>query len=285
MTRRLIAVPVAALGTAALVVHAARKRLQTLVTQDVDRLFSHAAASVGPEQLRTRWDGLPDPVRRYFGFAVDGRTPLKTARLRHAGFFRTSPDQRWFPIAGEQYFTAAHPGFVWSASVRLSPFFWIEARDCLLPDGGNMLVKVLSTVTIADARGPEIDQGSGLRWLAECAWFPYALAGEGIQWEPVDARSARATLGRNGLTVSALLEVDDEGKLVELRGDRFRDIGGGKAVLTPWIGQYREYREFSGFQVPTAVSVAWELDTGRFEYARFQIVRLEYNATGRFPRR
>jgi hypothetical protein len=79
------------------------------------------------------------------------------------------------PIEGEQYFIAAEPGFVWNASVRLVSLLWIEERDRLLSGRGNMLVRLVSLFRIADASGPEIDQGASRRWLAESVRFPYAF--------------------------------------------------------------------------------------------------------------
>ncbi len=192
------------------------------------------------------------------------------------------PNGRWLPIEGEEYFTVATPGFVWHAVVRPAPLVWIEARDRLLSGRGNMLVKLCSTLTIADAGGPEIDQGANLRWLAEAAWFPYAFAGDPIQWEPIDTRSARVTLLQEGLPVSAIVEVDEEGKLVRLRADRYRDAGGGRAALTLWTGLYGDYRDFNGTRVPSSVEVAWDLEEGAFSYARFQVTALEYNVAARF---
>lgn len=270
-------------AVAVLLAQVNRQRFRSRVTVEVGALFSDVHQSVGPEHLRSRWGALPEPVRRYFRFAVhDGAPAIRTARLRHDGFFRTRPDQRWLPIEGEQYFTTVKPGFVWHASVRLVPFLWIEARDHLLSGRGNMLVKLLSVFPIADASGAEIDQGSRLRWLAECAWFPYALVGDSIQWEPIDDRSTRVMLRDEGLPVRAAVEVDEEGKIVQLRAERYRDIGGGRAVLTPWIGRYGDYREFSGFCIPASVEVAWELERGLFSYARFRITALEYNVMERF---
>jgi hypothetical protein len=139
-----------------------------------------------------------------------------------------------------------------------------------------MLVKAASIVPIADAGGAEIDQGASLRWLAECAWFPYAFVGEHVQWEPVDSRSARVTLRQDSLLVSAVVHFGQDGRLERLRAERYRDIGDGKAVLTPWIGRYLEYRDFNGFRVPSSVEVAWELPEGVFSYARFRVTALEY---------
>jgi hypothetical protein len=198
------------LGARAWVVLIGRRRFRARVSADVSTLFSGAGVGVGPDQLNARWDSLPEPVRRYLRHAVPtGALAIRTLRLKHDGFFRTKPNQRWLPIRGEQYFTVAKPGFVWDASVRLAPLLWIEARDRLLSGRGNMLVKVCSTFTIADASGPEIDQGASLRWLAEAMWFPYGFAGELIRWEPIDARSAAVTLVQDGLSVKAIVEVDE----------------------------------------------------------------------------
>ena len=260
-----------------------RHRFRGRVTADVATLFSNAGVNIGSDQLNARWDALPEPVRRYLRYAIrEGAPAIRTARLKHDGLFRTTPEQRWFPIEGEQYFTVARPGFVWKASIRAVPFLWIEARDRLVSGRGNMLVKLVSTIPIADAVGAEIDQGSSLRWLAECAWFPYAFVGDQVQWEPIDTYLARAKLRGDGLPVSALVEVDDDGKLTRLRADRYRDVGGGKAVLTPWTGRYSDYREFNGFRVPSSVEVTWELEKNPFSYVRFRVTLLEYNVADRF---
>jgi len=273
-------VPVAAI----LLVLFGRWRFRALVGADVRRLFSGAANPVGPEQLQARGDHLPEPIRRYLRYAIpEGAPAIRTVRLKHDGFFRTKPDQDWFAVEGEQYFAAARPGFVWTASIRPARLLWIEARDCLLSGRGHMLVKLLSIFPIANARGAEIDQGSSLRWLAECAWFPYAFVGDQIAWEPIDARSARATLRQGGLPVRAIVEVDGEGKLAGLRADRYRDVGDGTAVVTPWIGRYSDYRDFDGLLVPSFVEVLWLLPDGEFSYARFRVTALEYNVPARFP--
>ena len=282
----MVTIPVAVagvVGIATLVPFVARRRFRNLVAGDVRRLFSDAISGTGPEQLRARWNALPEPVRRHLRFAIrDGTPPIATARLQHDGFFRTKPGQRWLPIEGEQYFTTAAPGFVWHATVRPLPLIWIEARDCLVSGRGSMRVKLESIFPVADAAGPEIDQGASLRWLAEAAWFPYGLVADAVSWEPIDARSARATLRSGGLPVSAILEVDAEGRLTRLHAERYCDIGGGKAVLTPWTGRYRDYRECDGFRIPTSVEVSWNLDRGTFSYAQFRITRIEYNVPRRF---
>jgi hypothetical protein len=233
---------------------------------------------VGPNQLRARFNTLPEPVRRYLRYAIREDAPaIRTARLEHRGKFRTGPNERWLAIKGTQHFTVGEPGFIWNATVLPLPFISVRARDSLIAGRGNMLVKVKAFFTIADASGPEIDQGSRLRWLAECVWFPYAFVGDSIEWEPIDDRSAQARLRCDGLPVAAVFEFDEKGKPCRLRAQRYRDVGHGKApVLTAWCGEYANYRVFGSFQVPTSVDVSWKLLTGSFSYARFEITALDY---------
>lgn len=96
-------------------------------------------------ELAASWDKLPEPVRRYLRYAISTEAPtIRTARLKHDGFFRTKPNQNWLAIKGEEYFTIAKPGFVWDASVRLAPLLWIQARDLMQAGQASMLVKVNS---------------------------------------------------------------------------------------------------------------------------------------------
>jgi hypothetical protein len=259
---------------------AGRYLFRKRVARDITTLLSTTMSSVGPQLLAARLDSLPEPVRRYLRFAIqDGAPATRTVRLEHGGTFRTKPDQPWLPIRGVEYFTAATPGFVWSASISPAPLVWIDARDRLHDRRGNMLVKLESLFTIADARGPEIDQGASLRWLAEAVWFPYAFVGDAIHWEPVSGEAARVTLVQEGVPVAATVEFDAEGRLALIRGERYRDIRGGKAVLTPWVGRCGAYREFGRFRVPAQIEVAWVLDGLEFAYARFDVTAIEYNVT------
>jgi hypothetical protein len=116
-----------------------------------------------------------------------------------------------------------------------APLLWIEASDRLIDGRSNMFVKFCSMFTLANASGRELDQGALLRWLAEVVWFPIGYVGDRIRWESIDSDSARATLVHAGLSVTAIVEIDEEGKLVGMRGQRYRTIN-GSPVLTLWKG-------------------------------------------------
>ncbi|HVW87479.1 MAG TPA: DUF6544 family protein [Bryobacteraceae bacterium] len=275
------ALVVCSLAAIALAPLAGRTVFRRRVARSVRTLLSMTMPPVGPQQLAARWNSLPACVQRYLSFAIgEGAPAIRTVRLEHGGSFRPKPEQRWLPIQGVEYFTAATPEFVWSATVRSGPLMWIDACDRLHQGRGNMLVKLESLFTIADARGPEIDQGASLRWLAEAIWFPYAFAGETIRWEPVSEESATAYLIQKGAPVAATFAFDAEGRVETICGERCRDTGGGKAVLTTWVGRCGEYREFGRFRVPARVEVAWVMDGVEFAYARFDVTAIEYNVAG-----
>jgi hypothetical protein len=155
-------------------------------------------------------------------------------RLTHGGLFRTKPNQRWQKIKGEEYFPIATPEFIWSASIHPAPLLSIMARDQLQCGRGNILVKINSVFTIADASGAEIDQGASLRWLAEAIWFPYAFVGDRIHWEEIDGHSARATLVQPDASVSTVFEFDEVGRITAMRANRYRDLGKERSALTAW---------------------------------------------------
>ena len=78
-----------------------------------------------------------------------------------------------------------------------------------------MLVKLLSIITLANEHGPEVDQGELLRYLAEIVWFPTAWLSDYIQWEAIDAQSAKATIILPNNTVAAVLHFNEKGQMTE----------------------------------------------------------------------
>lgn len=256
----------------------ARRRFHAVIMADVNELFAHAGSGIDPRQCAVRCEKLPEPVRRYIRFAVGQDAPMvRTARLHHGGFFRTNPKRRWLPIEGQEFFTIGKPGFIWNATIPLLPFLWIEARDQFIDRRGNMLVKICSLFTLVNASGKDLDQGALLRWLAEVVWFPIGYLGDRIGWDPIDSRTAQATLTHNGLSASAKVEVDEEGRLVAIRGRRHR-VEDGRSELTPWRGMCSNYRQFGGMRIPTSVEVVWELSDGDFSYAKFEVSSVEYDS-------
>jgi hypothetical protein len=84
-----------------------------------------------------------------------------------------------------------------------------------------------------------------------------------------------------GREVTGIFEFAEDDLPVAVLADRYRDLG-GRAVLTAWSGRFGDYREVDGLLVPHNVTAHWHADGQPMPYARFQVERLEYDATAPF---
>ncbi len=251
-----------------------RTMFRRQVEKEISQLFADSGHIPGKVFTYDQLESLPAPVQRYFRYALnDGQQYISYVRLKHTGTFRTAPGKKWLPITGEQYFTAEKPGFVWFAKVKPFPLFWISARDTYFQGKGNVLIKLLSTITVGNARGKEVNQASLLRYLGETVWFPTALLpGEQLRWEAVDDYSAKVMFSDSDIDVSAVVDFNDTREITSFTAERYMDT-----TLEKWTGYCRNYRDMNGAKVPTEIEAVWNLDSGDFSYARFRVTELEFN--------
>jgi hypothetical protein len=145
-----------------------------------------------------------------------------------------------------------------------------------------MLVRVESTVTLADSRGPELDQGALLRLLGEMVWFPTVFRDERyVRWSPIDDRHASAMLEVNGRTVSGRFEFGADDLPATFAAERYRDLGGGKSVLTPFVARLGDFERVDSVLVPFRVVAAWIVDGTTHEYADFEAQQISLDWTVR----
>ncbi len=265
---------IAATGTAGTIASTSSWRFQRMVAREVRAQRAGLGESVPID--RRGPDALPPPVRRYLDAALgDRRLAVRTADLRQRGTFRTSLDGSWVPIAAEQHFTADPPSFIWWGRISMAPGVWVDARDRSVGGIGNMLVKAESTVTLADARGRDLDQGALLRLLGELFWIPTVfLDRRYVGWTAIDDGAAAATLTVGGLSVTGRFDFDDRDLPYRFTADRYRDLGGGRSALTPFVGRSADFRRVDGLLLPHSVVAAWVVDGREIEYARFGVTEV-----------
>lgn len=222
-----------------------------------------------------RLSNLPEPVQAYLRAAgVAGKEYIRTVRLTQKGSFRRG--KRWLPFTAEQYFAADPPGFVWEAKIRFFPFVSVTVIDKFVNGRGSLRANVLSVFKVAEAAGPEADEGELLRFLGEIAWFPTAWLSPFIEWESVNAHAAKATLRLPGMAVSAVAHFDEEFRLREVRAKRHMREDGA-FVLRHWRGRLSDYQPRAGLLIPMRAKAAWLLESGEQEYFRGEITQVEYD--------
>ena len=69
-------------------------------------------------------------------------------------------------------------------------------RDAYVAGEGLLYAAPLGLFTVMDVSGqPGVAEGELMRFFAEAAWYPTALLpSQGVRWEAMDDRTARATL-------------------------------------------------------------------------------------------
>ena len=141
---------------------------------------------------------------------------------------------------------------------------------------GNMLIKLLGLFTVGDESGPEMDQGTLVRYLSEIIWFPSAALCDYIHWGPIDINSAKATIEYQGVCGSAVFHFNEKGEITNVVADRYMDDD-GEYVLREWSTPILEYMEVDGVRVPSKGGAVWHLSSGDFQYIDLEVTHLEYN--------
>lgn len=207
---------------------------------------------------------LPEPARRFFAFAIQEGTPLRTvAEIEMSGRLGRGgrKDPGYQPFRATQVL-ALPDGFVWkvelgSGGARLSG-----------SDSGRWLRFWLGgLVPLVRAEGEDIRRSAFGRSVAEAVfWTPAALLpGPGVAWEPVDAGTARAIVRHDGLEQPVDITVAEDGRPLRLIMPRWSDANpDGTFRVQPFGGTMSEFRSFEGFRLPTHVEAGNHFGTDAY---------------------
>ncbi len=224
---------------------------------------------------------LPEPVARYFRFALTAGQPLiRRARLEQIGTMRSDADKSWAPFSAVEHFSVRPPGFVWDASMPVAPLVSLHVRDSYFRGEGASEAKIAGLISLGALRGtPEAASASLIRYLAEATWLPTTLLpSENLAWAPIDHSTARATLTDGSTAVSIDVHFGVRGEIASISTMRHRYVN-GVLVLTPWGGRYRDYTSIQGMMIPMAAEVEWILPDGPAAVWRGRITVADYEFT------
>lgn len=225
--------------------------------------------------------GLPEPVQKYFRAVLPEAHPLiASARLTQKGTFNLGEGvERWRPFQSTQYVVACRPGFDWDARIAMAPGFHAFVHDAYAAGEGILRVDALGLFPIVNLRGTkELAQGELQRFLAEAVWYPTRLLPRyGVEWEGIDATSARATLRDRQRSATLTFHFDDDGFINGVRAEARYRIANGATAPTPWEGRFWSYERRDGISIPVEGEVSWLLPEGRWPYWRGHITSIGYD--------
>lgn len=226
-------------------------------------------------------EGLPAPVRAYFENTLqEGQSYIDTVRLKQNGKLRLGDaSSSWRRFTATQHVTVDPPGFFWDASISLAPFVSLCIRDLFRDGNGSAEVSLFGIVPL-DRGEPsqELNEAELVRYLAEAVWYPTALLpSEGVQWEPIDDRTAKATIDHGDVSASLTFSFNEDDEVTRVyTEERYRRVEDGFEP-TPWSGYWHNYQRRNGIRIPMEGEVVWHLPDGDLEAWQGQLTEIHYD--------
>lgn len=223
---------------------------------------------------------MPAAVQKYLRYVgAVGKPRVHNFRAVFTGTFRNGIDGRWMKFRSEQYNFYDQPtrAFLMKASMFGLP---LEGLHLFRGGSASMQIKVASLVQVVDAHGPKMNQGETVTMFNDlCLMAPAALIdAQKIEWEDAGPLAARARFTHLGVTISAELTFDSQGRLVNfVSNDRFMSADGKSYTSHPWSTPVRDYKDVDGRWVPSDAETVWLTPKGDFSYGKFHLERIDYN--------
>jgi hypothetical protein len=223
---------------------------------------------------------LPEPVRRYVrGAGALGRPRIRSFRATWKGRIRSSASSPWMAFTAEQLNTFDPPRrfFMMDATMKGLPVDVLHAFD---ERGATMRVKLLSVVSMVDAKGTELTRAETVTIFNDlCLIAPGALVSPQIAWEPIDAHTVRARFTLAANTISAELRFNELDELVDFASDDrlAASPDGNTFTRLRWTTPVREYAQMGPARVAARAEAVWHPATGAYTYGEFGLTSLAYN--------
>ncbi len=220
----------------------------------------------------------PKLIQDYFKTVIDDSTIRpKFITVEQKAQFKTDVKSEWKPLKAVQYFTTESPNFLWASEMRSSKIFWVNAIDSYINRKGNMLIKLNSSITVADSWGIELDKSGLFRYISEAVLFPTKLLpSQNLDWNILDSNTAEIKFTDGDISVVAKLYFNSENLISKIETyDKYRALEEGyeRSLYTVYLS---EYKKSNGFMIPTYIEAEWDLKSGKFKYGKFRIENIEY---------
>ncbi|MFY7838677.1 MAG: DUF6544 family protein [Lacibacter sp.] len=247
--------------------------------EEVRHLLSQPVTSTATNITYDELKLLPVAVQNWLrACGIIDKPAITQVYLQQRGEMKSNPAADWIPFEAEQYFTANPPSFAWKTKINPSPFLYITGRDKYEEGNGNMLIKAYSLFTIANSKGPQTDQGTLVRYLAEICWFPSAAISEYIQWEAINDSTAKATMHYGAVTASGIFYFNANADLQKFEADRYYN-NNNRSTLERWEVTCIHHQTINGIRIPVKNNVTWKLKEGDFKWLELEISNIQFTFT------
>lgn len=246
------------------------------------RLMTSGVAPSSAEHIVGEHDlsRLPSAVAEYVRRSGAIGLPVPAGfRAAIRGRIRGGVDQPWMSFTGQQMNTFA-PTFTRSffidATMRGAP---VDVLHSYVDGVATMDVRAVSLLPIVHAEGTDMNRAETVTVFNDlCVMAPAALLDAPVTWSVIDDDRVRATFSTGGHTISAELQFNADGDLVDfVSDDRLRASANGR-TFTPqrWSTPLGDMRLFHLRRLPSSGDAMWHAPPpeGTFSYLEFELVEL-----------
>lgn len=225
--------------------------------------------------------GLPVTVQRYLhAMGAVNRPRVWSFQAHITGRFRLKGQGSWMPAEVWQYNSALEVARIFHMRIDFASVVPMVGQDTYVGGKGVMHGKLLGLVTVAHSKGPETDLSELSTYLNDAVLMaPSMLLRPNISFAPVDESSFDVTLVDAGMTVTARVLLDGDGRPANFTtSDRYADLPGG-LVKAEWTTPIEGWQPDGDRFVFTRGHAVWNLPEGPLDYLDFSVSRggVRYN--------
>lgn len=218
---------------------------------------------------------LPRLVQQYIIYSgFIGKPKIENVLIRFTGEMREK-NKKWFKFKSEQLNVVQKP----------SRYFFMKAVFKGIPTKGyhkfdgesaRMIIKPLSILKFIDISSEELLLSEMVTYLNDiCIYAPGALAGKKFTWTEESPNIVKVVFENNGRSVSAKLEINDSGQLINFFSkDRYAITESKKYLFSTPVGGYKSY---NGFKLASYGEAIWHYPEEDFVYGKLEVKEVLYN--------
>jgi len=216
---------------------------------------------------------LPEPVQRYLKYTgVLNKPKLKNIRIVFEGQMREK-GKEFFPFTCEQYNFFDNPTrlFFMKATMKsvTVPGYHRYSHATALMD-----IRLFGLFPVVKRAGKDMNKAETVTLFNDmCLMAPATLVDKRIIWQAIDSNSAKATFTNQTITISAILNFNKQGQLINFISND-RDVN-----HYPFSTPASNYKTINGINIMTYGEAIWHYPDGKFVYGKFYLKEVEYNVS------
>jgi len=219
---------------------------------------------------------LPDPVKRYLHYTGSvGKPKVKNFKIVFAGKIRKDEKLEWMPFTSEQYNFLETPSrlFFMKAEMKGLP---VAGYHSFINGDAFMDIRLFSIFRVQYQDGVEMDLSETVTFFNDmCCMAPATLIDKRIKWLEIENNRVRASFTNNNISVSAWLDFNEKGELINFISEDRYSADAGKQLR--WSTPLKDYQEINGYKLSGNAETIYSYPDRDLTYGIFKISSIEYN--------